>query len=83
MNCSPQGGLAGQNLVKDRTPWDQGKITRRKQQQRSSIVTASPICQPPLPRGVGEGRIEIKVEPGKKGNQDSGFSLILVLIALL
>lgn len=48
-------------------------------------MPASPIHHPPVPLSTGgEGkRMEIEAEPGKKGDQDSVFSLLLVLIALL
>lgn len=83
-------GITVQHLVKDHAPWEgppleQGKVARRKEQQRSSIMPASPIHHPPVPLSTGgEGRrMEIEAEPGKKGDQDSVFSLLLVLIALL
>lgn len=48
-------------------------------------MTASPIQHPPVPLSTGgEGRrMEIEAEPGKNGDQDSVFSLPLVVIALL
>lgn len=79
MSCNPEGSRG----IKDHAPWEgppleQGKVARRKEQQRSSIMPASPIHHPPVPLSTGgEGRrMETEAEPGKKGDQDSVFSLL-------